>query len=455
MLQARLITPLALLALCGCPRGNKIHATPRDAAVVQPIASAVVTDAAPPSSGGIASPPKDLNVILVSVDSLRADMPWAGYERPIAPNLTALEKRAVSYARAYSISSYTSMSVGGLLGGKLPGELRRDGYFFGTYTKDNVFFPELLQREKIRTMAAHAHAYFRSSAGFQQGFDKWEMVPNLQFDETTDKNITSPQLEGIAEKMLGDPANDEARFFAWFHFMDPHDEYFAHPGDGGVPSWGTKLRDVYDTEVTFTDKYIGKLLEYVETKPWAKRTAIVITADHGEALGEHGQYKHGFELYEPLVRVPLFFVVPGAQPRRIDEPRSALDLAPTLCELFGVSPDEGFEGKSLVAELYGAPAEPRDVPLDLPATSDNGRRRALVHGNLKMLSILVDSQLQLFDLEKDPGEKEPLRKGEVFDDMAARYRAFAKGVKDVKPFACGDDCLNGAYKTRDSGVPSE
>jgi arylsulfatase A-like enzyme len=146
-------------------------------------------------------------------------------------------------------------------------------------------------------------------------------------------------------------------------------------------------------------------------------------------------------------------VVPGAGPRRIDEPRSALDLAPTICELFGFAPDEGFEGKSLVSELYGAPAEPRDVPLDLPATSDNGRRRALVHGNLKMLSILVDSQLLLFDLEKDPDEKEPIRKGETFDDMAARYRAFAKGVKDVKPYACGDDCLNGAYKTRDSGAP--
>jgi arylsulfatase A-like enzyme len=236
--------------------------------------------------------------------------------------------------------------------------------------------------------------------------------------------------------------------------MDPHDEYLTHDGDGGVPTWGNKLRDRYDTEVTFTDKYIGRLLEFIAARSWAGRTAIIVTADHGEALGEHGQYKHGFELYEPLVRVPMFFVLPGAPPRHIGEPRSALDLAPTICELFGAAPDAGFEGKSLVAELYGKEPEPRDVPLDLPATSDNGKRRALLHANKKIISFL-DQQLLVFDLGKDPDEKEPIRKGEDFDDMAARYKEFAKGIKDVKPYACGDNCLNGAYRTKDSGAPKE
>ncbi len=101
-------------------------------------------------------PPADLNMLLITVDCLRADMPWAGYERPIAPNLTDLEKRAVSYTNAYSLSSYTSMSVGGMLGGRYPGEMKRDGYFFGHY-RDNPMFPERLQAAGIRTVSAHAH----------------------------------------------------------------------------------------------------------------------------------------------------------------------------------------------------------------------------------------------------------------------------------------------------------
>ena len=232
----------------------------------------------------------DWNVLLITIDCLRADMPWAGYARPIAPHLTPeLAARSVLYTRAYSLSSYTSMSLGGLLGGELPGELRRDGYFFGTYGKENVLFPEVLQAAGVHTLAAHAHGYFHD-AGFDQGaFDCWEVsVPNLKWNNTTDENITSPALEGHrAEKLLSEPRTSEGRFFAWFHFLDPHDQYLPHAGIG---PYGNTPRDRYDAEVTFTDVYIGKLLDFVAAQPWGARTAIVVTADHGEAFGEHHQY---------------------------------------------------------------------------------------------------------------------------------------------------------------------
>src|SRR5689334_14611381 len=122
--------------------------------------------------------PTDLNVLVISIDSLRADMPWAGYPRPIAPHLTELEKRSVSYTRAYSMSSYTSMSLGGFLGGRLPSEMKRNGFFFGSYAKDNLMFPEFLKARGDRTVSAHAHGYF-NSAGFEQGFDVWQIVPGI------------------------------------------------------------------------------------------------------------------------------------------------------------------------------------------------------------------------------------------------------------------------------------
>ncbi len=399
--------------------------------------------AEPDASAAPASRPADLDVIVISVDSLRADMPWAGYPRAIAPRLTELEKRSVDYTRAYSMSSYTSMSLGGFLGGKLPSEMKRSGFFFGSYPKDNVMFPELLQAKGIRTMSAHAHGYF-SSAGFDQGFDVYQVVPGIKFDNTTDNNVTSPQHEAMAEKMLDDPRLDSGRFFAWFHFLDPHDQYLSHEKDG-IPPYGKSLRDRYDAEVTFTDRYLGKLLDFIAAKSWAKRTAIIVTADHGEAFGEHNMYSHGFELWENLVRVPMFFVVPGAAPRHIDTPRSAIDLAPTILELLGVPPEPGFEGKSLVAELYGATAEPRDVVIDLPMTSDNDKRRAIVRGDLKIVAYGKDELLRLYDVKADPEEKAPITKGEAYAAMSKVYRAFAKTVKEVAPTSCNVGCLNRAY----------
>jgi arylsulfatase A-like enzyme len=197
-------------------------------------------------------PPGDLNVILITLDSFRADMPWNGYARSIAPNLEAFAQRGVSYTHAYSLSSYTSMSLGGLLGGKYPGEMKRDGYFFGHY-RGNELFPERLQAAGIKTMAVHAHLYF-NRAGFQRGFDVYKVVPGLKWNPNTDENVTSPKSEKMAESLLGDPSLTTGRFFAWFHFLDPHDEYKTHPE---VASYGRRARDRYDGEITYTDMYIG------------------------------------------------------------------------------------------------------------------------------------------------------------------------------------------------------
>jgi choline-sulfatase len=408
---------------------------------VAPIANASAT---PPKENVDAGPkiPSDLNLVVISVDSLRGDMPWNGYPRPIAPRLTELAKRSVNYTNAYAISSYTSMSLGGFLGGKLPSTMPRSGFFFGRYSPENVMFPELLQQAGIRTIAAHAHGYFRE-AGFDQGFDVWEVVPNIVFKAETDPNVTSPEHEALAEKILGEVPDDK-RFFAWFHFLDPHDTYMSHTKDG-IPPWGASARDQYDGEVTFTDKYLGKLLDFIEGKPWGKKTAIILTSDHGESFGEHGRYAHGFELYENLVRVPLFFVVPGVPPRTIDTPRGGVDLAPTICELLGVKPAESFTGQSLVPELLGGPVEERDVVLDLPMTSDNDKRRGLVRGTKKLIAYGATELPVVYDLEKDPKEEKPIQRGELFTEMATSYRDLSKKIVEVTPFACGEGCLNRAY----------
>jgi arylsulfatase A-like enzyme len=400
------------------------------AAPASPPATAAAPAPPPPAPEG---PPGKLNVLLISIDSLRADMPWAGYARDIAPNLTAFAKKAVDYTHAYSISSYTAMSLPGLLAGRYPGELPRSGYFFSSYPDTVVMFPELLRRAGVRTVAAHAHFYFdKQHGGLHHGFDVWEIVKDITANNKTDENITSPPHLALALKMLGDKANTQKQFFAWFHFMDPHDEYMPHPGIG---PFGKSGRDKYDAEVAFTDQYVGKLLDFVAAAPWGGSTAIIVTSDHGEAFGEHKMHRHGFELYEMLVRVPLLVQAPGITPRRIDAPRSAIDLAPTILDLAGAPPEASFQGKSLVPELYGKLAEERDVIVDLPRTSDNDRRRALLHGKNKIIAWGDDFSWELFDVAADPLEEHDLKKREpaLLAEMKQRYKDAMKKVKDICP----------------------
>ncbi len=437
---------LACAALLGaCDRASPIadaHAqtaaaqTAPTTQTAQRMQTAQPTQPAPPAQDIANRPPADLNVVMISIDSLRADMPWNGYERPIAPFLTELASQAVNYTHAYALSSYTSQSVGGFLGGRLPGELRRDGYFFGTYPSRVLFFPERLHAAGIRTITANAHGYFRrGKAGFDQGFDVYEMVPGLHWNPTTDVDITGETHAALARRLLNDPANNRGRFFAWFHFMDPHDQYQAHPG---FPSWGRRMRDRYDGEVTYTDAQVRSLITWIREQPWGARTAIIITADHGEGFGEHHHYRHGFEVWQNLIRVPWLFVMPGARPRRIDVNRSHLDLAPTILELFGLPPEPEFTGRSLVSELYGAEPTERDVWVDLARTSNNDRRRVLVHGHHKLVAYGDDTRFELYDIEADPGETTNLRRANpaLYEEMVTRYRAAQPSFRVENPYSC-------------------
>jgi choline-sulfatase len=448
----RRLAAIAIFAtLAACSKGDAApavasssatNAQPRPSATPGPAiygATSGWSAARPPLPPGL---PKDANVIVLSVDSLRADMPWAGYPRAIAPHLTELEKKAVSYTHAYSVSSYTSMSLGGFLGGRYPSELVRSGWFFGTY-KNDLFFPKILQDNGIHTMGVMAHMYFKT-AGFDYGFDDWRLVPGITFDPNTDRDITSPAHEKVSEEMLGDPANDSRRFFFWAHFLDPHDLYQRHDGI----NWGSQPRDIYDGEVQFTDQYLGKLLEFIAGKSWGARTVVIVTADHGEEFGENGMTRHGFEIWEPLVHVPLMIIAPGAKARHIDTLRSDIDLAPTILELFGLAAEPSFEGHSLVGEVYGAAPEVRDVVVDLPMTSDSSRRRAILHDSEKLICFDNDVSCRLYDLATDPGERAAVTRGDAYVDMKNRYDAVTETIKEVAPYACGADCLNTAYRKK-------
>jgi arylsulfatase A-like enzyme len=397
-----------------------------------PVAPAASSAPAPAASSAAAAPAPaargPFNVLMISIDSMRYDMPWAGYPRDIAPNLTALYKKSTAYTHAYAISSFTSKSLGGFLGGKYPSELKRTAPFFTKYLDANKMFAESLQEQKIRTLAGQAHAYLgKGEGGFEQGFDVWKLVPGISFDYNTDPFITSQKMTPMAIEMLGDQKNTSGRFFAWFHYMDPHERYQSHEES---PKFGKKARDYYDEEMFYTDLWVGKLLKWVEEQPWSKETAIVITADHGEAFGEHKIYRHAFELYEVLVHVPMFIYIPGQPARTVDAYRSHIDLVPTLFDLLGAKKDPEHRGKSFAPELFGETPDARDVICDLPEDSHNERRRAFIHDSWKIIAFANDFRYELYNLKDDPEEKDNLIKKnpDKAREMIDLYKAASRTI---------------------------
>lgn len=382
----------------------------------EPMASGSASAEATPES-----PPRPQNVILLTIDSLRHDMPWQGYATDIAPNLTKLAQRGVVYPRAYAISSFTSKSVGAILSGRYPSTLYRGPSFFTKYSNSNTFFPELLQKAGVRTMAGHAHGYFDRGKNLRQGFDLWKVVPGIKWNAETDESVTSHKMTPMAIEMLSDAANTKGRFFMWLHYMDPHDKYTLH---AECPDFGHRARSLYDNEVCYTDLWIQKLLDFCEKQPWWKDTVVIISSDHGEAFGEHNMWKHAFALWEVLNRVPMMIAGPGIEPRRIEERRSHIDLAPTILELMGVAVPASLAGKSLVPELYGreAPSNREPILLDLPADTYNPPTRATIKGDYKLIED-PGNKFHLYHLAEDPGETHNLVASPKHADVLAEMKA--------------------------------
>ncbi len=354
-------------------------------------------------------------MILITIDTLRLDVGFAGYDKATSPNLDALAEKSVVFDRAYSLASYTGKSVGPLLIGKYPSETERDGGHFNKYAPSNVFVTERLHDAGIRTFGGASHWYFAQWSGLSQGMDQWDMSAKPSEGQgEEDTSITSDKLSDAAIRLMKKPENTGGRFFMWLHYFDPHAQYMQHEGApnflGDARGGAAATRALYDGEVWFTDKHLGRVLDYVAAQPWAAHTAIVVTSDHGEAFGEHNMSWHGAELWEVLVRVPLLVYVPGVDPHHVEKKRSHVDLVPTLLDLFGApQPPQGeLSGRSMLGDIVGKPPyEERDVYLDMPVGPYTMMRKAIIVGDMKLI-YSGGTSYQLYDLASDPEEKNDL-----------------------------------------------
>jgi arylsulfatase A-like enzyme len=378
--------------------------------------------------------PEKPNVVLITIDATRAELGFLGYKRNLSPHLDELAKKSAVFENAYSLASYTSKSLAPMLIGHYGSETHRGWLHFNRFTREDTFVSERLQKAGIRTVSVQGHWYFFKNYGMERGYDVIDSRATpadqpIEGDRTSNGDLLSDRI--IAE--LERPELEQKQFFLWSHYIDPHAEYVPHEEF----DFGHKGRELYDGEIAFVDHHLGRVLAALEKRPFAARTVVIITSDHGEAFGEHGLYRHGFELWEELVRVPLVVYVPGATPRRIAVRRSAIDIVPTILELFGVAPPvekPPLEGVSLLPDVLSPPGyvpSPRIVYMDMPAGPYNDSREAYIEGDMKIITS-GGRALGLFDLERDPGEKRDL-----IDDTALarpifnRAKAFRKTLSEV------------------------
>lgn len=256
------------------------------------------------------------SVLLVTIDTLRADrLGCTGHASARTPRLDALAKSGQLYTQAVAPTPLTLPSHSTLLSGLLPlehGARDNKPFRFPSERFDTV--ASSLRARGYQTMAVIGGEPLAKGCGLEAGFDRYDdafpraLAGSARLGERTADAVTDAALAAL-------DARDGTRpFFLWTHYFDPHDPYVP-PSD-----LAALFADApYDGEIAFVDRELGRLLDGIEARGLAQDLIVVITADHGESLGEHGEERHGFFVYDATIRVPLIAAGPGLVPARIDD----------------------------------------------------------------------------------------------------------------------------------------
>jgi arylsulfatase A-like enzyme len=353
--------------------------------------------------------PSDLNVILVTIDTLRSDRVSSyGSELVDTPNIDNFASEGVLFSNAASTVPFTLPAHSSILTGLYPP---------GHGVRENVGYtldPSIPTLAEVLSDGGWTTAGFVSAFvldgrwGIDQGFDHYFDDFNLKDFETA--NLSSVQRSGdvtIAKAVRwldGRPKN--APFFLWLHLYDPHDPYTPpEPFKSQYPG------RPYDGEVAYTDSLIGEFRQALEERGLLTSSLVILTADHGEGLGDHGEASHGFFIYDSTIHVSLIVRPPTAADvgRVVDSAVSHVDIFPTILDAVDLSAPKRVHGQSLLPMIAGENAE-----LDRGVYSESlypllhygwAPLRAIRTENHKLISA---PRLEVFDVMADPREERDL-----------------------------------------------
>ena len=360
---------------------------------------------------GCGEPPRP-SLLLVTVDTTRADHLGAyGYGRDTSPTLDALAEEGVLFEHAFSHAPITLPSHTSMLTGALPPAhgVRDNGRFVAA--DDLETLPEMLSEQGYATGAFVSAFVLDSRFGLDQGFDvyddsftaEWsedklrdakiynQMVTDRPADQTTERAIA-----WLAER------GDEP-FFLWVHYYDPHQRYAPpHP-------WDQRFQDsLYDGEIAFMDSQIARLFDAFRERGQWDRTAVVVTGDHGESLGQHGEATHAVLAYDSTLRVPLLVKPPAAvsvERKVVTDGVSHVDLLPTVCDLLGLPTPGGLPGRSLLPAIQGRTQPARAAYFESALPRFSFGWEPLFGVRAGAWKYIHAPEPELYDLASDPNEQ--------------------------------------------------
>jgi arylsulfatase A-like enzyme/Tfp pilus assembly protein PilF len=281
---------------------------------------------------------------------------------------------------------------------------------------------EILHQEGFKTAAFVSSIVLSRQSGLNRGFDQYS--DRFEIGEDDARFLNTIQKRGdetVGEAVAWLEQDGGERRFAWIHLYDPHDPY--EPPEPYAAEYAGRP---YDGEVAWSDELVGRLDAALTTNRLRDDTLFVVTSDHGEGLGEHEEAVHGFFVYETTMRVPLLMRGPGIAPgTRLGIVTRTVDLMPTALDLLGfAAKTPKVSGRSLVPALHGGSMDDEVTfgesltPLVHFGWSD---LRALRDGRWKYI---LAPRSELYDLDRDPGERDNL-----IDREPQRARAYRNGIE--------------------------
>ncbi len=339
------------------------------------------------------------NVLLITLDTVRADRLAPSAARSLAPALERLMREGRTFTRSYSHAPLTLPAHASILTGVPPPEhgVRGNGSF--RLDEAQVTLAERLAADGYRTGAFVGAFVLDARFGLNQGFDEYDGVPDERTfaQDFAFAERRAPAVLASAERWILGPAEEAltAPWFAWVHLFDPHAPYDAP---------ATLAADPYDNEIAYVDRELGGFLDRLRTRGALARTFILVTADHGEGLGEHGERTHGLFAYDTTLRVPLIVQGPGIGHGVHEGLATHSDIVPTVLDLVGLPADDLLPGRSLreVSQQRGAGAAYLEA-LDGWLTAGAAPLTALVEGAWKFVEA---PDPELYDLAADPAEQQ-------------------------------------------------
>ncbi|MCD6193208.1 MAG: sulfatase [Candidatus Aminicenantes bacterium] len=366
------------------------------------------------------------NIILIVIDTLRVDhVSYYGYQRKTTPHIDNLAETSILFENCFSVAPWTTPSIGSILTSQYPTVLGIE-WDPVKINKKFLTLAEILRENSYLTAGIISHLFISSKLNFDQGFSLYDEENARGHDYISSPSITEKAIDFLRK-------NRSRKFFLFLHYFDPHYDYILHDKYNYYPDYkgklysGQQIKDLlklapsmspedikyvislYDSEISFTDEYIGKLLNEIKRLGLYDNSLIILTGDHGEEFLERGDNHigHTKTLYKELIHVPLIIKLPyQTTPRRITRNVSLIDLMPTVLDIVGLGIPKKYKhfGKAIKFKKNSEIDYQRDTVFF--ETKRMAKLNGVVKDKWKCIIDFRKKRVSLFDLQSDPWERE-------------------------------------------------